>query len=63
MNAKEEFLNKDIIVQQVDNFCKYGKLVLIEPYGIWLKSTKETSFIAYNNIKTIKLNDNPRGDY
>jgi len=59
-NEKDDFLGKDIIVQQLDDFCKYGKLVLIEQHGIWLKSIKETSFITFNNIKTIKLDKNPR---
>ena len=53
------FLNKDVIVQQLDDYCKYGKLVKTELHGIWLATLKETSFITYNNIKTIKLNHNP----
>ena len=56
---ENEFFNKNVIVQQTDDYCKYGKLVKTELHGIWLATPKEISFITYNNIKTIKLNPNP----
>ena len=59
MKEEKSFLNKNIIVQQLDDYCKYGKLIKSELHGIWLQSPKETSFIAYANIKTIRLNLNP----
>ncbi len=56
LEKEPTFLNKQVIVTQIDNFVKYGELYKQELHGIWLKSNTEISFIAYNNIKTIKLN-------
>lgn len=55
MNNQEQFLNKKVDVQQIDDFHLYGLIVSFEQYGIWLKTQRETSFITYQNIKQIRL--------
>lgn len=55
MNNQEQFLNKKVDVQQIDDFHLYGIIVSFEQHGIWLKTQRETSFITYQNIKQIRL--------
>jgi len=62
MEEKEPLLNKQVIVTQKDRFVKYGELYKAELHGIWLKSDKETSFVSYDNILTIKLNPRYKED-
>ncbi len=53
---ERNFLNKQVIVTKADGFVLYGTLVDCQLHGIWLKTKQETSFLAYSNIKDIRLN-------
>ena len=61
MEAKNQLLNKPVIVTKADSFVLYGTLLAMELHGIWLQTTKETSFITYNNIKDIRLDKKAGG--
>jgi hypothetical protein len=55
MNQESPFLHRRVAVTQADNYVKYGELERTEAFGIWLRIGEEISFIAFNNIKTIRL--------
>jgi len=62
MDLEEKLINKRVDVSKNDGFHLYGVLREIGAYGIWLKTSSETSFIAFTNIKEIRL-DRRQGDY
>ncbi len=51
----DKFLGKAIDLTRLDGFHIYAILVKMEQFGVWVKSKQETSFIAFNNIKDIRL--------
>jgi hypothetical protein len=51
----EEFLNRQVDVAKLDGFHLYGILKKIEQHGIWIETKKELSFIAFNNIREMRL--------
>lgn len=55
METDEKLVNKNVDVSKNDGFHLYGVLTSIGPYGIWLKTFSETSFIAFTNIREIRL--------
>lgn len=54
MKERNALLNKQVAITKADGVL-YGLFVATERYGIWLKTSKETSFITYKNIKDIQL--------
>ncbi|MBD3196428.1 MAG: hypothetical protein GF317_15320 [Candidatus Lokiarchaeota archaeon] len=54
MKISNELENKRCIIRKIDDYTVYGT-VSFDEHGIWLKTNTETSFIAYNNIKEIRL--------
>lgn len=55
MKERNIFLNSHVMITKADGVL-YGLFLATERYGIWLKTSKETSFIAYRDIKDISLN-------
>lgn len=55
MELEEKLVNRKVDVSKSDGFHLYGVLREIGAYGIWLRTSSETSFIAFANIKEIRL--------
>ena len=55
METEKKLVNKKVDVTKADGFHLYGHLRDIDQYGIWLETNAETSFIAFINIKEIRL--------
>ena len=55
MEPKETFLNENIDICKNDGFHLYAILKSIEQHGIWVETKSELSFIAFANIKEIRL--------
>ncbi len=55
------FLEKNVNVELNSGFHLYGIINKITPHGILLESDKETGFISFSNISTIK-NDRRGGN-
>lgn len=51
----KNFLNQNVDVTRLTGFHVYAKLKQIDQFGIWIESKTETSFIAFNDIKDIRL--------
>ena len=49
------FLGKQIDITRLNGYHIYATLQSIEQFGIWVTSKTETSFIAFNDIKDIRL--------
>lgn len=61
---KKNFVGEHVDVTRNTGFHVYAKLLKIEQFGIWLQSDTETSFIAFNDIKDIRLDKRyNKGDF
>jgi len=60
--AENNFLDKHIDATKLDGFHLYGILKKIEQHGIWIDVKSELVFLAFNNLKEMRL-DRRRGGY